>query len=244
MNTGLFVNYYLSTREKIYKELKKYNDELVKKDSLFVRENLSLFANLNYGGKAIRGVLAHLGYYLLKDNPDYALGLSLAYEIFQTAILIHDDIIDNDNQRRGKDTVPYANYKKYKKYSKDDNELKDLGNSFGICVGDYGLYQANKIIIDNYGNDSNFNKVISYFHNTVINTIIFVLPVIFSIISDNVVPKTGTANKNRNNPTNIEIITIAFILLLMMFLGSTLYISFDVFIIEYVPLLASKNAEK
>ena len=40
--------------------------------------------------------------------------LALAYEVFQTAILVHDDIIDRDTVRRGKDTIHHANYKKYK----------------------------------------------------------------------------------------------------------------------------------
>ena len=169
-NIEKFKEYYKEEKNIIEDEIK--NSSLLWKDSEpVIDENLKWFQNLNEEGKRVRGVLVKLGYKLLKDNNNYSNKLALAYEVFQTAILVHDDIIDKDLTRRGKDTVPYANYKKYKKYSKDENELKDLGNSLGICVGDYGLYQANKIIIDNYGNDSNFNKVISYFHNIVINTI-------------------------------------------------------------------------
>ena len=52
--------------------------------------------------KILEGLLVLLGYNLLKDNNDYAIDLALAYEVFQTAILVHDDIIDQDDIRRGK----------------------------------------------------------------------------------------------------------------------------------------------
>ena len=46
------------------------------------------------------------------------------------------------------------------------------------------------------------------------------------------VPNTGTKTKNKNKNTKINVIDIAFNLLGINFLGFTLYISFDVFIIE------------
>lgn len=165
-----FKEYYKKEKSIIEKEINDssllWNDK-----EAVIAENLKFFQELNLEGKRVRGVLVKLGYKLLNDDTNYSNKLALAYEVFQTAILVHDDIIDKDLTRRGKDTVPYANYKRYKDYSEDENELKDFGNSLGICVGDYGLYQANKIIIDNYANDSNFAKVIACFHDTVLNTI-------------------------------------------------------------------------
>lgn len=167
---------YINKFKKYYKEVKKqlenkllvFNKELSKDNNAIIKDNIELFTNLNSDGKLIRGTLVNLGYYLLKDNKEYSLDLSLAYEVFQTAILIHDDIIDNDNKRRGKDTVHYANYNKYKKYS---DESMHLAESIAICIGDYGLYKSNQIIIDSYKNDNNLAKVISNFNNTVLTTI-------------------------------------------------------------------------
>ena len=82
-------------------------DKLVLEDNPLIKENMELFSNLNTNGKLVRGVLTNLGYYLLKDNKDYANDLALAYEVFQTAILVHDDIIDQDDIRRGVNTIHF-----------------------------------------------------------------------------------------------------------------------------------------
>lgn len=163
-----FKKYYKETKTKIDKKLEEFNNDLVNEENDLIKDNLELFKNLNSEGKIIRGTLVNLGYYLLKDDNDYSLDLSLAYEVFQTAILVHDDIIDNDNTRRGKDTIHYVNYNKYKEYS---IESKHLGEAIAICIGDYGLYKSNQIIVDAYKEDKNLSKVISNFNNTVLTTI-------------------------------------------------------------------------
>ena len=167
----LFEEYYREQKKNLTKIIDDYNEELVKEDNKIVKENLEYFKELNSNGKLIRGILVNLGYSLVKDNLDYSNYLALAYELFQTSILIHDDIIDNDNKRRGKDTVHYANYKKYSIYNDNKDEIKHLSNSIALCVGDYGLYLSNKVVIDKYQNDSNLAKVLSNFNDTVLKTI-------------------------------------------------------------------------
>ena len=130
---------------------------------------MELFSNLNNNGKLVRGVLTNLGYYLLKDNKDYANDLALAYEVFQTAILVHDDIIDQDDKRRGVNTIHFENYNKYKSY--DSVEAKHLSNSIAICMGDFGLYEAIKIISTAYKDDPNLSKVLNNFIDTALNTV-------------------------------------------------------------------------
>ena len=166
-----FIEYYKKEKETINKKLIEFNNSLLPEKNPIIKENIELFKNLNSDGKIIRGTLVNLGYYLIKEDKDYSNDLSLAYEVFQTAILIHDDIIDNDSKRRGKDTIHYANINKYKDYSQEKEELKNLGDAVAICMGDYGLYLSNKIIINSYNKDNNFSKVLSYFNDTVINTI-------------------------------------------------------------------------
>lgn len=166
-----FIEYYKKEKETINKKLIEFNNNLLTEKNPIIKENIELFKNLNSDGKIIRGTLVNLGYYLIKEDKDYSNDLSLAYEVFQTAILIHDDIIDNDSKRRGKDTIHYANINKYKDYSQEKEELKNLGDAVAICMGDYGLYLSNKIIINSYNKDNNFSKVLSYFNDTVINTI-------------------------------------------------------------------------
>ena len=79
---------------------------------------------------------------------------------------------------------------------------------------------------------TNINGYFSIDKNDCKNITNFVFPVKLIIISNMLLPNTGTKIRNKNSPTKINVIKIAFILLLKIFFGVTLYISFDVFIIE------------
>ena len=129
---------------------------------------MKLFSNLNTNGKLVRGVLVDLGYNLLKDD-NYSSDLALAYELFQTSILVHDDIIDKDNTRRGKETIHYRNECHYTKHSLTNR--KHLSNSIALCMGDYGLYLANQMIATSYQKHPNLGKVLEIFNQTVLKTI-------------------------------------------------------------------------
>ena len=162
-----FKRYYKEVKKDLDKLINNFNKDIVKENNKILKDNLELFADLNSNGKLVRGTLVNLGYYLLKEDKEYSNYLSLAYEVFQTAILVHDDVIDNDEKRRGKDTIHYANMKKYSKY---DENVRDLGNNIAICMGNYGLYLSNQLISKNYCNDPNLGKVLNCFNDTVLKT--------------------------------------------------------------------------
>ncbi len=61
--------------------------------------------SLSGGGKHIRPMLVMLSYSLFKDNVHFALPAAAAVEIFHNFTLLHDDIMDNADVRRGKPTV-------------------------------------------------------------------------------------------------------------------------------------------
>ena len=164
-----FNSLYKQVKEEINNSLKEYNESLVKDKTGYLKENLEFLKNLNSDGKLIRGFLIALGYKILKEDIKYSYNLSLAYELFQTSILIHDDIIDNDNLRRGKDTIHYANFKKYKSLNEPD--AKKASESIGICIGDYGFFKVNELIIKYYQNDPNFSKLFNYYNDIVLKTI-------------------------------------------------------------------------
>ena len=168
-NIEKFNALYKQVKEEINNSLKEYNESLVKDKTGYLKENLEFLKNLNSDGKLIRGFLIALGYKILKEDIKYSYNLSLAYELFQTSILIHDDIIDNDNLRRGKDTIHYANFKKYK--SLNEADAKKASESIGICIGDYGFFKVNELIIKYYQNDPNFSKLFNYYNDIVLKTI-------------------------------------------------------------------------
>ena len=168
-NIEIFANYYQKEKKIIDDIIHKLNRKLLEETNPIIKENLNYFTDLNSNGKNIRGLLVLLGYNLLKEDNEYAIDLALAYEVFQTAILVHDDIIDQDDIRRGKCTINYQNKIKYASLKK--NNKVHLSNSIALCVGDYGLYLANKIISDSYQEDNNLGKILSYFNQTVLDTI-------------------------------------------------------------------------
>ena len=167
-NLEIFTNYYQKKKKIINEKINNFNVKILEDNSL-IKENLNYFTELNTNGKNIRGLLVLLGYELLKDDSNYAHDLALAYEVFQTSILVHDDIIDQDDLRRGKYTVTYQNKRKYSSLEK--NIRNHLSNSIALCIGDYGLYLANKIISDSYQEDSNLGKILSYYNKVVLDTI-------------------------------------------------------------------------
>ena len=166
--------------KEIFSELKENQTTINNriKDEIY-NENIETliddFIDLNQDGKYIRGTLIALGHYLAinKRNKDY-LNLAYAYEMFQTAVLVHDDIIDNAKIRRGKETIPrricnrYLNKKSNKKYH---NDVLVMANSLGICAGDLGFFEANNLIVKNYSNNKNLSKILELYNNIIIKTI-------------------------------------------------------------------------
>ena len=87
--------------------LKKVNDCL---DRLpYDRKPQSLYEPIKYvlsmGGKRIRPVLMLLSYNLFKDDPESILMPACALETYHNYTLLHDDLMDNADLRRGHQTV-------------------------------------------------------------------------------------------------------------------------------------------
>ncbi len=79
-------------------------------DSLpYDRQPASLYDPIKYvlslGGKRIRPVLMLLGYQMWKDDPENILMPAIGVETFHNFTLLHDDLMDNADVRRGHETV-------------------------------------------------------------------------------------------------------------------------------------------
>ncbi|SHE83493.1 polyprenyl synthetase family protein [Dysgonomonas macrotermitis] len=87
--------------------LEKVNNEV--KDLKFERKPYSLFEPIEYileiGGKRVRPVLATMAYNLYKADIEKTIPIALAIEIFHNFTLLHDDLMDRADKRRGKPTV-------------------------------------------------------------------------------------------------------------------------------------------
>ncbi|MGI6242875.1 MAG: polyprenyl synthetase family protein [Prevotella sp.] len=90
-------------------------DEILHKVNTFIeqlpynRKPTNLYDPVRYvlsmGGKRIRPTLMLLAYNLYKDDPDRILTQAVALETYHNYTLLHDDLMDNADLRRGKETV-------------------------------------------------------------------------------------------------------------------------------------------
>ena len=73
------------------------------------RQPRSLYEPIQYvlslGGKRIRPVLMLLVYNMYKDDPESILPSACALETYHNYTLLHDDLMDNADLRRGHPTV-------------------------------------------------------------------------------------------------------------------------------------------
>lgn len=150
-----FANYLSSAAEEVEKELEKIItswQERTISDYPDLKSFVDAFVDQCRGGKRVRGALVKLGYTLAGGkNPSDILPVSVAFEIFQTAILAHDDIIDRSELRRGKPSLYQALG----------------GNHYGISqtisLGDLGFFIANELIAGSNFPSEPKNEALRYF---------------------------------------------------------------------------------
>ena len=170
-----FLKYYLSIKDKFVLKMEDYNSLFVKGYSnRFLEEALEQFVSSNKGGKFLRACLIALGYQSFGKDDDSYLPLGIALELFQTSILIHDDIIDKADKRRGMDTIPVRYQKLYSDKIKGDGSFidkrHDIGTSMALCLGDMGFYLALQVIAQNYKDNENLGRVLEYYNSVAIKT--------------------------------------------------------------------------
>ena len=53
----------------------------------------------------------------------------------------------------------------------NEPDAKKISESISICIGDYGYFKVNEIIIKHYQKDPNFGKIFNYYNDIVLKTI-------------------------------------------------------------------------
>ncbi|MBN2351476.1 MAG: polyprenyl synthetase family protein [Spirochaetales bacterium] len=111
----------------------------------FGAEARSLLLEFTRRGKMIRGGLVALGYGLFRDDEsEEATACGAALELLQSAILIHDDIMDRDLVRRGEKTLTAGYIETARAAGFADSDR--TGEALGICLGDIGFFLAFRIL--------------------------------------------------------------------------------------------------
>ncbi|MFX1479196.1 MAG: polyprenyl synthetase family protein [Promethearchaeota archaeon] len=124
------------------------------------------------GGKRIRPLLCLATYYAFSKKRDEKIIFpSVGTEFLHNASLIHDDIIDKDNFRRGQPAFHYRFQNYHKKYNLKKSLASDFGNSIGIIGGDSAFIMGLEAYFDNdFEKDLNLNAV-SYYEQAFIEII-------------------------------------------------------------------------
>ncbi len=99
-----------------------------------LRSEVELLGEISYGligagGKRVRPRLALLASYLLGAGQRAGLDVALCVELLHSASLLHDDLIDGADTRRGQETA-------YRRY----------GNSVSVMTGDFLLARVLKVL--------------------------------------------------------------------------------------------------
>lgn len=113
-------------------EMKMIEDFIVKS----LHSNIDLIANIGeyvilYGGKRIRPLLVMLFSKIFTCDQHKAVSMASAIELIHTATLLHDDVVDLSDKRRGKITAH-----------------KLWGNKESILVGDFLYTRAFQMMVN------------------------------------------------------------------------------------------------
>ncbi len=141
-------NYFAKRKEEISEQVKLTCLEeaaAMRGDSPFAPELLRRIFDFTSRGKMIRGALVSIGAGLAGEIvPPAALPLGAAMELFQSALLIHDDIMDRDEVRRGEITF----HTRYAREAQEAGvgESLHLGEGLGICAGDVAICLAFRLV--------------------------------------------------------------------------------------------------
>jgi len=101
------------------------------------------------GGKNLRGALTYGSYLMFGGkNEEGVLKASNIVNITHAFLLVHDDVMDEDDLRRGRPTV-HKQYEKIFKEKYPENACAEhFGLSMAINVGDLGSYFGNLILAE------------------------------------------------------------------------------------------------
>jgi geranylgeranyl diphosphate synthase type I len=129
-----FIDSFLISKKREFEAINRWGGDVIEKLRPYVKT-----------GKMIRSGLVRLGYRMCgRRKLSTVTPAAAAVEFIQTALLIHDDIIDNDALRRGLPAV----HTQYGDQGAAEAvvDYRRFGQGMGICVGDIGFFLAFELL--------------------------------------------------------------------------------------------------
>ena len=130
-----FLDGFLARKRREMSGIKTWGDDVVRR-----------LAEFTSRGKLIRGGLVCLGHEMTGSRiSGDAVRAGVAMELVQSALLIHDDIMDRDPQRRGFPSL----HRQYALLAKMDriSNASHFGISMGICFGEIAIFLAFEALV-------------------------------------------------------------------------------------------------
>jgi len=125
-----FLDSFLEDKREIFSRVNPWGGDAVERLMPFIKS-----------GKMLRGGLVCLGFLTASKNiSPVVFPAAAAVEFLQTALLIHDDIIDRDTYRRGHPSLYYQ----YTRLGQDErlSDPTHFGECMALCLGDIGFFLA------------------------------------------------------------------------------------------------------
>lgn len=117
----------------------------------YAHEPMNLYAPVKYilslGGKRIRPAMMLMAYNIYRDDVEQILDPALALEIYHNFTLLHDDLMDHADVRRGKPTV----------HKRWDANTAILSGDVMLTLADVYMSRVD---------DAHFREVMATFHKT------------------------------------------------------------------------------
>ncbi|MFW9785402.1 MAG: polyprenyl synthetase family protein [Candidatus Heimdallarchaeota archaeon] len=166
-----FIEYAKNYTQKINNAIKGIYDRKINSVSNPFLKNYYLELK-NYflsGGKRIRPILSIATYNAFSENQDDKIVLpSVGVEFLHNASLIHDDIIDKDDFRRGAPAFHFRFRNYHQQYNLKKMNNIDFGNSIGIIGGDTAFFLGlEAFLYSNFESELNF-KAMNYYEQAFI----------------------------------------------------------------------------
>jgi geranylgeranyl diphosphate synthase type I len=138
-------------REQIERELKDYLRSVRAHNahSPFTRRILKNVQEFSArGGKRLRATLMIYGYLLFKPENREIIKTSICMELLQNFLLIHDDVIDKDEIRRGGPTMNKVYTDHFRSRIPQPGTLLHVGNSMAMLTGNLFYSLANSVLAE------------------------------------------------------------------------------------------------
>ena len=153
MNPNEFIS---EARNKINLELSRYFERKVSEiNDSSIKKLIGQIADYTVqGGKRIRPILVVCGHNLFSEPNPEVYKASISIELTQSFFLIHDDIMDQSDLRRGKPSL----HKVLEKDFAGMREARRMGENIAIVAGDIAMTYAYEALAETNFSDKIKNK--------------------------------------------------------------------------------------